>query len=99
MLPNLLSLDGHRRNSPFIELDERAKEILSRDDEFIGGNDDLLKSSDSKWIDKDQLDASNAFVKAKSAGGEIVLEIEKLIRGAEKDLKEFDNVIDNYWKY
>eukprot|EP00826_Nyctotherus_ovalis_P060150 TRINITY_DN8415_c0_g1_i8.p1 TRINITY_DN8415_c0_g1~~TRINITY_DN8415_c0_g1_i8.p1 ORF type:complete len:238 (-),score=61.12 TRINITY_DN8415_c0_g1_i8:100-813(-) len=94
MLPTLLSLDGHRRNSPFIELDEKAKEILSRGEESLGV-DDLVKD-DFKWTAKEELDASNTFSKVSTAGGNLVLEIEELIRGAEKNLREYDKTTTNY---
>jgi len=91
MFPTLFSLDGHRRHNPMIELDEKTKEILGRDKTANAGVD--IKTGKGAWFKKEDMDASTVFSKAKNSGGNLIVEIEAMLRDAEKNLKEFDKLL------
>ena len=90
MFPNLFSLDGHRRHNPFLEIDEKVKEILAREKVTISTDKDAKSSS---WVKKEDLDPTKAFNKVKSAGGSLLAEIQGMIKDCDKGLKEYDKLL------
>ena len=88
MIPSLISLDNHRKNTPFITIDKKIKEIYDRESNFIAQNEDFLNNrEDFDWINEEEV---KLHAEGTIESNKIINEIHNIINEAKSNLEKFN---------